>query len=317
MVSPTTYLIALPLGIVAMASWLVRLEDSSFDATKRTANIQQVARHGGITGYTVTRDTPPIKRMDHGRYGWDQGDGSEGGSTLGNDPPRRTLGTRPGLGQPWLEQQTSTATAAKGPLIEGSAIPGYIPPAGPGNTTFETVPAESGFHITADEATKMDIQAERVVFNGKVKMSCPQFHLSSTQLIVTLGKDKKSFKLAEAKGDVHVQLTGVPDEKKYRGQSGVAVYNPVQETLVMTQWPKIQGQGQELIAAEQGTKVTLFPKTGKMLTEGRAQTRVARQLMADGGPGSGAANPSTSNIGAGNPPRAVPITSGSMSIPVR
>ncbi len=41
---------------------------------------------------------------------------------------------------------------------------------------FQTVPSDSGFHITADEATKMDIQAERVVFNGKVKMTS----LSST-----------------------------------------------------------------------------------------------------------------------------------------
>ncbi len=55
-------------------------------------------------------------------------------------------------------------------------------------------------------------------------------------------------------------------------------------TLLLTGWPKVQGQGQELIAAEQGTKVTLFPKTGKMITEGRAQTRIARQLMAEGMP---------------------------------
>lgn len=130
----------------------------------------------------------------------------------------------------------------------------------------------------------MDIQAERVVFNGKVKMTSPQFHLSATQLVVHLGKDKKSFKFAEAKGEVNVQLTGVPDDKKYRGQSNSAIYTPSQGTLLLTGWPKIQGQGQELIAAEQGTKVTLFPKTGKMITEGRAQTRVARQLMAEGVP---------------------------------
>lgn len=128
----------------------------------------------------------------------------------------------------------------------------------------------------------MDIQAERVVFNGKVKMSSPQFHLTASQLVVHLGKDKKSFKLAEARGEVNVQLTGVPEEKRYRGQSGFAIYNPSQGTLQLTGWPKIQGQGQELIAAEQGTKVTLFPKTGKMTTEGRAQTRIAKQLMAEG-----------------------------------
>lgn len=126
----------------------------------------------------------------------------------------------------------------------------------------------------------MDIKAETVVFNGKVNMSSPQFHLTSSQLTIYLSSDKKSFRLAEAKGDVKVQLTGVPDEKKYRGQSGMAVYDPKKGTLIMTHWPKIQGQGQELIAAEASTKVTLIPETGKMFTEGRAQTRIARQLMA-------------------------------------
>jgi lipopolysaccharide export system protein LptA len=97
--------------------------------------------------------------------------------------------------------------------------------------------------------------------------------------VVHLGQDKKSFRLLEATGSVDVQLTGVPDDKKYRGQSGVAVYDPAKGTLTLTGWPKIQGSGQELVAAEEGTRVVLMPKTGKMHTEGRAQTRVAKRLM--------------------------------------
>lgn len=144
---------------------------------------------------------------------------------------------------------------------------------------FETVPADSGFHIAADEATKLDMAKETVTFNGHVKLASPQFHLSATRLVVHLGKDKKSFRLLEASGSVDVQLTGVPDDKKYRGQSGIAIYDPTKGTLTLTGWPKIQGSGQELVAAEESTRVILIPKTGRMFTEGRAQTRIAKRLM--------------------------------------
>jgi lipopolysaccharide transport protein LptA len=150
---------------------------------------------------------------------------------------------------------------------------------GPSTPAFETVPPDSGFHIAADEATKLDMERETVTFSGRVKLASPQFHLTATKLVVYLGKDKKSFHKLEATGEVDVQLTGVPDDKKYRGQSGVAVYEPGRGTLTLTGWPKIQGSGQELVAADASTRVILIPKTGKMLTEGRAQTRVAKRLM--------------------------------------
>jgi lipopolysaccharide transport protein LptA len=149
------------------------------------------------------------------------------------------------------------------------------------NPHFETVPSDSGFHIAADEATKLDMEKQTVTFNGHVKLASPQFSLTATKLIVHLGKDKKSFRLLEATGSVDVQLTGVPDDKKYRGQSGAAVYDPAKGTLTLPGWPKIQGSGQELVAAEASTRIILVPKTGKMLTEGRAQTRIAKRLMAE------------------------------------
>lgn len=281
--SPSSYLIAVPLGIVATAGLVVRMQDTSFAASPRTAHIQQVARHAPLPDPGEYAEPAMSARLDHGRFGWEQSDPAAGGSTLGDNIQSRPLGARQsGAGVPWLDQPGPAPAKAAGKPLEN--IPGYIPAPELDTSVFETVPSDSGFHITADEATKMDIQAERVVFNGKVKMTSPQFHLSTTQLVVHLGKDKKSFKFAEAKGEVNVQLTGVPDDKKYRGQSNIAIYTPSQGTLLLTGWPKIQGQGQELIAAESGTKVTLFPKTGKMITEGRAQTRVARQLMAEGIP---------------------------------
>ena len=59
----------------------------------------------------------------------------------------------------------------------------------------------------------------------------------------------------------------------------MAVYEPGKGTLTLSQWPKVQGSGQEQVAAEAGTQMVLFPQTGQMVTRGKAQTRVAKRLM--------------------------------------
>jgi lipopolysaccharide transport protein LptA len=275
-VSPSAYLIAIPLGVIAISSWLVKIEGDSFSTGRRTSSIQQVARHpGGGAAQSSSQTVEAQSRLDHDRYGWETGQ-TTGGALLGVDPSHRPMGERPMAAAVRIENYAVNAAAALPP------IPGVIETPPPAEPFFETVPADSGFHIAADEATKLDMGQQTVTFNGHVKLASPQFHLTASKLVVHLGKDKKSFRLLEATGSVDVQLTGVPDEKKYRGQSGVAVYDPGKGTLTLTGWPKIQGSGQELVAAEQSTKVILVPKTGKMLTEGRAQTRVAKRLMEEG-----------------------------------
>lgn len=280
--SPSTYLVAIPLSVIAVSGWLVKVESDSFAQGKRTSKIQQIARHGnGKASDVPLKEVAASARLDHDRYGWSDEE-LDGGGRLGTDVSRRPLGARPSMTSNWLEKQTQPVPGGVAGIVELPEIPGFAETPPPADPVFETVPAGTGFHITADEATKFDMGRETVTFNGHVKLTSPQFHLTATKLVVHLGKDKKSFRLMEAVGEVDVQLTGVPDDKKYRGQSGVAVYDPAKGTLVLTSWPKIQGSGQELIAAEEGTRVTLMPKTGKMLTEGRAQTRVARQLMEEG-----------------------------------
>ena len=282
--SPSTYLVAIPLSVIAVSGWLVKIEGDSFTSGKRTSGIQQMPHYAAIPNYKGSVEAEAPARLDHERYGWVGGENSVGG-LQGADVPRRPLGGRPMMmSTDWLEKQSmSTRTAAK---TELPSIPGFIAMPAQEQPFFETVPADSGFHIAADEATKLDMGKQTVTFNGHVKLASPQFHLTATKLVVYLGKDKKSFNRLEATGSVDVQLTGVPDEKKYRGQSGMAVYEPAKGTLTLTGWPKIQGSGQELIAAEESTRVILTPKTGRMVTEGRAQTRVAKRLMEES-----AANP--------------------------
>jgi lipopolysaccharide transport protein LptA len=270
-------LIAIPLSVIAISGWLVKVESDSFSKGRRTSGIQQVAHHGkSASAPAGPSDSEPQSRLDHERYGW-AGHEGDGGALVGDYTMNRPLGGRPMPSINWLAMQPPKAATPKGGELP--AIPGYLDMVAPAEPFFETVPADSGFHIAADEATKVDMEKETVTFNGHVKLASPQFHLTATKLVVHLGKDKKSFRLLEATGSVDVQLTGVPDDKKYRGQSGVAVYDPGKGTLVLTGWPKIQGSGQELVAAEESTRVILVPKTGKMLTEGRAQTRIAKRLM--------------------------------------
>lgn len=276
--SPSTYLIAVPLSVIAVSGWLVKVESDSFSDGQRTSGIQQVPKHGNSRPATrVLAEVEAPARLDHVRYAWN-GNSEEGGALLGADVPKRPLGERPSRSNGWMEKQIALLPNGTN-AVELPDIPGFSELPNPGQPAFETVPTDSGFHIAADEATKFDMGRQTVTFNGHVKLVSPQFHLTATKLVVHLGKDKKSFRLMEATGSVDVQLTGVPDEKKYRGQSGTAVYDPAKGTLALSGWPKIQGSGQELVAAEEGTRVLLFPKTGRMLTEGRAQTRVAKRLM--------------------------------------
>jgi lipopolysaccharide transport protein LptA len=273
-VSPSTYLIAVPLSLIAISGWLVKVENDSFSKGTRTSQIQQVPNHiGALTPIGVQPPVAAELSFEHARF--------SATGPLGQDSEQRPLGARAVPRSNWIDSKNAANLARSAKLPE---IGGFREQPAPANPAFEAVPSESGFHITADEATRVDMGSLKVVFRGQVSLSSPQFHLTGDELIVHLGEDRTSFKKMEASGGVHVQLTGVPPEKRYRGQSQKAVYDPGNGTLVMTGWPKIQGQGQELVAAEQNTRVLLYPKTGKMLTEGRAQTRVAKRLMEEAGP---------------------------------
>jgi lipopolysaccharide transport protein LptA len=269
-------LVAIPLGLIAVSSWLVKLEGDSFLHSQRTALIQQQAKNVANRGVSV-EPVASNTAFTHDRFGW-KDDSNQNANTLGTTLTPRGIGSRTGAPPSWIDTQAPVTSESRDSL---PPIPGYIENGRIGASPYATVPEGSGFHITADEATKLDVNGNKVIFNGNVSLTSPQFDLSGDQLVVFLSEDKKTFRLAEATGSVQVQLKKGADDKCYRGQSDKAVYEPAKGTIVMTGWPKIQGQGQELIAAAADTRVMLYPNTGKLLTEGRTQTRVARQLVAD------------------------------------
>lgn len=274
--SPATYLILIPLSVIAVSGWLVKRESDVFARGVRTSQLQQVPRHASGRVAVAQPEVPETAKLDHHRYAWL---GGETGLPLGADVTARPLGARAAPTTEWLEKASSRSSVQNGGPEELPAISGYKPVPEPGMPRFEPAEAEGGFNITADEATRVDLSKETVVFNGHVRLTSPQFHLKAAKLVVHLSKDKKTFRMMEAMGDVELQLTGVPEEKQYRGQSGVAVYEPGKGTLTMSQWPKVQGSGQEQVAAEEGTQMVLYPQTGQMVTRGKAQTRVAKRLM--------------------------------------
>jgi lipopolysaccharide transport protein LptA len=269
-VTPSTYIGITALGLVALSGWVVNMENEIYANKAKEMKLRGVARYPR-NGDHEPQPPDPAASLAHPRYELLNSDLPQSRATI------RQMGSRV---EPRLPMLTPAVQSYEvGNLQDLSEIPGPVPVAIPVQPTFESVSTESGYHVNADEADKIGNGSDQIVFTGHVTMTSPTFHMVSDKLIMHMGKDGETFKLAESRGSVKVQLTGGPPEKMYRGQSEVALYNPSKGTLVMTGWPKIQGDGQELIASESSTKVTLYPATGKMNTEGRTQTRVAKKFM--------------------------------------
>ena len=160
------------------------------------------------------------------------------------------------LGEPYWQEQKREPAAADAP------------------PSFDPVPANAGYHITADAATNFDLKTHTVVFSGDVSLKCADFILTAKRLVVHMKEDAQSMEKLVANGDVDIHLVGVPKEEAYRGQSEHAVFDPATSLITLTGWPKIIGQGREHNAASASTRMMLNTATPKLLTEGRASTRL-------------------------------------------
>ncbi len=261
-----------------MSLWFTRKEDTSHNDIGRVPNLPTVSSSASAPKNVVAIDQlDPQARFDHERYGWDDSPHAQG-STLGRNVVLRPLGERALAAPDWLSVQHGKAAASIGgkkyPDISG--FEETAPPTDPLATPINT---GAGYQITSDEVTKLDTSTGKVIFSKNVRLISPQFHLESQELVVYLGKDKNTMRLMEANGEVNVLLTGVPPEKAYRGQSSHATYDPSKDSIVLSGWPKVKGQSQEQVAASADTRITLLTKSGRMLTEGRAQTRITKSFM--------------------------------------
>lgn len=270
-VSPSASIISIPIGLIAIASFIARHQDRSFQSGEHKSALQNpiLAMHG--TAHSAG-ELHPSRRLDHERYGINE---IPGAAMLGRDTQTRQLGERTTAPSDWLNGK-DPAAPKNGSYPD---IAGYsdTPPAR--DPLADPIAAGSGYQITSDEVSRLDMETGRVVFNKNVHMVSPQFDLTCNQLVVHLGQDKNTMQLSEAHGSVNILLTGVPPEKAYRGQSSDAVFDPHKDLIILTGWPKAKGASQEQVAAESTTRMTLYTKSGRLVTEGRAQTRVTRSFI--------------------------------------
>jgi len=271
-VSPSTYLLAIPGLLLALSAWIVRWEDLSFFHPGRTADAQRISKHHASFGKMEPYELSPSQRLDHPRYGV-----VEENATAASENPNTIL-ARPMGGRSALPLTKASLPAASATLTPLGPIPDFVDQPPVAQPVFEPVSSEAGFHITADEVSKLGQRSDRLVFKGSMRMTSPQFHLTGDQLQVRMGKGD-AISQADASGHVNVRLLNVEPDKMYRGEAQTASYDPKSGRLVLSGWPKVQGQSREIVGAEEKARIILYPSTGKLATEGRTQTRVAKQLF--------------------------------------
>lgn len=140
--------------------------------------------------------------------------------------------------------------------------------------SFEPVPEDIGYHIAAEAATNFNLDSQTVAFSGNVSLKCADFTLTCRRLVVHMNEGSQTLNKLVANGAVEIQLTGVPREEAYCSKSEEAVFDPATNTILLTGWPRINGRGREHIAATPATRMTLHTKASKLVTDGRAQTRL-------------------------------------------
>jgi lipopolysaccharide transport protein LptA len=200
----------------------------------------------------------------------------------------RNMGFR--VGAPKRDQVVEEETGAK---PEGDDLPMAVPVEGDladssaqlseigvPEVEFEPVPDGAGYSITADSATNFDLKTKTVVFSGNVSLHCADFTLSADRLVVHMDAAGGALNRLVANGDVDVHLTQGTAAEQFHGSGEEATFDPKAQSIVFLGWPRIMGQGREHRAASASTKMTLFTKPAKLVTEGRAQTRI---LAGEGG----------------------------------
>jgi lipopolysaccharide transport protein LptA len=179
-----------------------------------------------------------------------------------NDPPAATV---PALGEHGVDPALGTDSILSGP---------------PETTPFtddiltESASSMAGYRITADSATNFDLSSHTVVFSGRVSLSSSRFDLTSSRLVVHMDPKKNELKKLVATGDVKVKLNAASQDQSYRGNSYEATYEPADGSIVLSGWPQITGNGREHRAAERSTRMVLFTEKPRLVTQGRASTRI-------------------------------------------
>jgi lipopolysaccharide export system protein LptA len=132
----------------------------------------------------------------------------------------------------------------------------------------------AGYRITADTASNFNLGSHTVTFTGRVSLQSKRFDLTSARLVVHMDPAKNALKKLVATGDVKVRLNGKDAASNYNGTSYECVYDPADNSIVLSGWPQIIGQGREHRAADKTTRMVLFVDNPRLVTQGRASTKI-------------------------------------------
>jgi lipopolysaccharide transport protein LptA len=246
-------------GMPAGADWLASIK--GFDEEKE---LKEAGRAGRFALAERTGGMPEVAARSMGFRG-------------GVPVKSRLIKTHAEAGKGAEAQRQMQAAGESEPVPD---TPVELSGVGAGEMKFDPVPDGEGYSITADSATNFDLKTRTVVFAGNVSLHCSQFTLSADRLVVHMEKEGASMSQMVANGNVDVKLTQGTEAERYQGSGEEAVYEPKSNRIVFRGWPRILGHGREHRAASATTKMTLFTNPAKLLTEGRAQTRI---LAGEGG----------------------------------
>ena len=132
----------------------------------------------------------------------------------------------------------------------------------------------AGYRITADSASNFNLASHTVVFSGRVSLKSNRFDMTASKLVVHMDPVKNALKKLVATGDVKVRLTSPKPEQAYHGTAYEATYEPGDGSIVLSGWPQITGNGREHRASDRSTRMVLFTEQPRLVTQGRASTRI-------------------------------------------
>ena len=75
-------------------------------------------------------------------------------------------------------------------------------------------------------------------------------------------------------GDVKVKMNSTDEKAAYQGTAYEATFDPTDSSIALSGWPQITGNGRQHRAADSSTRMVLFINSPRMVTQGRASTKI-------------------------------------------
>ena len=76
-------------------------------------------------------------------------------------------------------------------------------------------------------------------------------------------------------------LNAKTPQEAYQGTSNEAIFDPKDSSILLTGWPVIHGYGRDHRAATADTAMVLYTDKPRLITRGRASTRLTGKSAAD------------------------------------